>query len=794
VKMTKKRVLRILALCLSLVLLAGAVTASTQYTLDLDSDGKINVWDIQLAVTQNKGAAHSKAILDEILGGGDELHTNADGKYEIWTGLGLRNLMERSADGESFILMRDLDLTGMDWTPLTLKGTFDGNGHTISNVTITKSVKSTYAGSGDMGFFGMVDHYTVNGETVQSVVKDLNLENVQITATDDAWFIGLLSGSNRGKIENCTTTGVVTDARTTLPDQVYVGAVVGRNNSSTPPGTVTTGTTMLTAEDGAGNKITGLTSRMAMDFADLSYPEGTEEDKQFARHIGIAGSSATANVSTNAIWQDITGDSSRLSETEQARRQTVVDTMYKMGTVQWTPTETVTYTRQSNGVAQTTHTHSNAYIAGEVYTGMPYMGGHNSSYERFMSLMEGRENGIYIMNTELGSSTKNDGIVSGFGKYTGVNCSVAVGWAWASVTPTRVYNDEVTSIYGGAAIRSAYYFVPNENNTSKYGAIAVGDYVSPAFDATKYQYGAAASDTQVIITTNGVQKMADCYAKAHMGDAITYAQYSYDATTDYYSYKNSHIRMLAADPVIIRDYKGLVDLEASYVLTHEQGDGLLDNKDSNGKWLQTYTDSVGTYNVKHTSWRINHKYTLSVLLTEEGFQAAKDAANAAAANGTFTNDMQPVCGWGFIPVTMRGFTNTAPNKAPYYSEYSTHPISFPNTGWYYSNYWTVSGTMVIQDANGNEVYNETKFLVDRLNSTNFSTIKLEEDFPDADDNLVEGQTYKMTLCFQASNGKVTYLDEKAAEKTTPVEIEFVYTPSTGGGTGGEVGDSGSDAD
>ena len=63
-----------------------------------------------------------------------------------------------------------------------------------------------------------------------------------------------------------------------------------------------------------------------------------------------------------------------------------------------------------------------------------------------------------------------------------------------------------------------------------------------------------------------------------------------------------------------------------------------------------------------------------------------------------------------------------------------------------------------------------------------AAIKLDQDFPDAEDNLVEGQTYKMTLCFTASNGKVTYLDKDAVEKSQPVEIEFVYVPTTDTGT------------
>ena len=79
-----------LALGLVLVLLATTVSASG-YTLDLSGDGKVNVWDLQVAVNENKEPAHQEAILTGILGNPDELHPNAEGVYEIWSATGLYN-------------------------------------------------------------------------------------------------------------------------------------------------------------------------------------------------------------------------------------------------------------------------------------------------------------------------------------------------------------------------------------------------------------------------------------------------------------------------------------------------------------------------------------------------------------------------------------------------------------------------------------------------------------------------------------------------------------------------------
>ena len=81
----KKRWIRAFALCLCAVLLISAVSASTTYTLDLSGDGLVNVWDIQVAVNENKEKAHQEAIVTGILGNPDELHPNAEGVYEIYT-------------------------------------------------------------------------------------------------------------------------------------------------------------------------------------------------------------------------------------------------------------------------------------------------------------------------------------------------------------------------------------------------------------------------------------------------------------------------------------------------------------------------------------------------------------------------------------------------------------------------------------------------------------------------------------------------------------------------------------
>lgn len=129
-------------------------------------------------------------------------------------------------------LTADIDLTGKpDFTRIDtavvndsvvitggtpFSGTFDGNGHTITGLTVN--------GAGNLGMFGVIDG---SGE-----VRNLGLINVNIYSTANK-FIGGIAGTNKGTIINCFVTGSVTTTGT--------GATNGANNAgiaATNTGTV----------------------------------------------------------------------------------------------------------------------------------------------------------------------------------------------------------------------------------------------------------------------------------------------------------------------------------------------------------------------------------------------------------------------------------------------------------------------------------------------------------------------------------------------------------------------------
>ena len=74
----------------------------------------------------------------------------------------LRNSFPKS----EFILRNDIDMSGMDWTPVNFSGTLDGAGHKIKNLTINAS-------NGDLALFNKMS----------GTVKDLVFENVNIKST-----------------------------------------------------------------------------------------------------------------------------------------------------------------------------------------------------------------------------------------------------------------------------------------------------------------------------------------------------------------------------------------------------------------------------------------------------------------------------------------------------------------------------------------------------------------------------------------------------------------------------------
>ena len=106
-----------------------------------------------------------------------------------------------------------------EWIPINnFSGTFDGDGHTISGLY--------YSGSGNyVGLFGCVG--------IGGVVKDVSVADSYIgvtTTSENALYIGGISGHNEGHLEGCTFTGTLTAKNNTTNNVYsYAGGISGSN-------------------------------------------------------------------------------------------------------------------------------------------------------------------------------------------------------------------------------------------------------------------------------------------------------------------------------------------------------------------------------------------------------------------------------------------------------------------------------------------------------------------------------------------------------------------------------------
>ena len=168
--------------------------------------------NLSAAITPEAGSYYN-ITLDKDKGYTDD----GQGNYTVTSAEGLKNLAELVNNGATDInitLTADIDLSGIDWTPIGIDynhrytGTFDGNGKTITGLTVTTS--DQYA-----GLFGYIE----TGGTVKNVV----LEGVQITSDNSLGYVGGVAGYSYGNIEYCSVSGSVSGSGSSSD----VGGVVG---------------------------------------------------------------------------------------------------------------------------------------------------------------------------------------------------------------------------------------------------------------------------------------------------------------------------------------------------------------------------------------------------------------------------------------------------------------------------------------------------------------------------------------------------------------------------------------
>lgn len=253
--------------------------------------------DLSTTITPEAGSYYN-ITLDKDKGYTDD----GQGNYTVTSAEGLKNIAKLVNEewnlSIDITLTSDIDLSGIDWTPIGIDynhryaGTFDGNGKTITGLTVTGS--DQYA-----GLFGYID---TGGK-----VKDVVLEGVQITSDNSSGYAGGVAGyCYRGTLENCSVSGSVSGSGSSSD----VGGVVGYQTGGSITGCSSSATVKGTQRAGgmAGVTNNGATLTACYATEDVTVERTPTNNTYAGGVVGFNGGGSTliACYATGSVT--VTGD------------------------------------------------------------------------------------------------------------------------------------------------------------------------------------------------------------------------------------------------------------------------------------------------------------------------------------------------------------------------------------------------------------------------------------------------------------------------------------------------------
>lgn len=157
-----------------------------------------------------------------------------------------------NVDGETYAgktvkLTADIDLAGKIWIPVgqtqvsSFQGTFDGQGHTIKNMTVNYTgTNSNYA----CGLFGWIELH--NGAPI--VIQNVKFDNANVTGIKYTGVVaGYANGASGAEIKNC----VVTNS-TVTSNSKNAGGIIGYMGTGVLTGNTVSGCTISAKYDVGG--------------------------------------------------------------------------------------------------------------------------------------------------------------------------------------------------------------------------------------------------------------------------------------------------------------------------------------------------------------------------------------------------------------------------------------------------------------------------------------------------------------------------------------------------------------
>ena len=223
---------------------------------------------------------------------------DGQGNYTVTSAEGLKNIAKLVNEewklGINITLTADIALKGIDWTPIgkddnkAYTGTFDGNGKTITGLTVTGSDQ----------YVGLFGHIGSGGK-----VMNVKLEGVQIESDNEMSAVGGVVGYSYGNIENCSVSGSVSSNSTAggVVGAQLVGSITGCSSSATVKGVAYAGGIAGYTNGGAS-----LTGCYATD--SVSVENNTTSAAYAGGVVGNNGSSSTLKACY--AWGSVTGSGS----------------------------------------------------------------------------------------------------------------------------------------------------------------------------------------------------------------------------------------------------------------------------------------------------------------------------------------------------------------------------------------------------------------------------------------------------------------------------------------------------
>ena len=205
-----------------------SVAAGTAFITCTFNNGKVFVYKMKKNAEWKAGEEYTYTV--SLAAAEDPGYTVSDdgNTYEVYNADGLL-AWNKAVQGNLLLnctLADNIDLTGKDWTPIgtsfgnSYTGTFDGNGKTITGLTVTGS--NEYA-----GLFGRIGS---GGK-----VKNVTLKDVKIESNNGMGNVGGVAGWSYGNIENCSVSGSVSGNSTAggVVGAQWGGSITGCSSSAT---------------------------------------------------------------------------------------------------------------------------------------------------------------------------------------------------------------------------------------------------------------------------------------------------------------------------------------------------------------------------------------------------------------------------------------------------------------------------------------------------------------------------------------------------------------------------------